>query len=98
MSRSWTRRHLTAAAVTAALLLGGCGIQQTEVIAAGGPATIQYLQRASDETLIFFRLPDGQLAPVGLGQVRMGVGMSRWQVGQAPFQVARSVWSSRTTW
>ncbi|WP_405966029.1 hypothetical protein OG713_45860 (plasmid) [Streptomyces sp. NBC_00723] len=37
-------------------------------------------------------------ALVGHGQVRMGVGMSRWQVGQAPFQVARSVWSSRTTW
>ncbi|MFE5191668.1 hypothetical protein ACFRAC_34315, partial [Streptomyces sp. NPDC056628] len=30
---------------------------------------------------------------VGLGQVRMGVGMSRWQVGHAPVQVARSVCS-----
>jgi NAD(P)-dependent dehydrogenase (short-subunit alcohol dehydrogenase family) len=39
---------------------------------------------------------DGGL--VGLGQVRMGVGMSRWQVGQAPVQRARSVCSSRTTW
>ncbi|MFZ4276753.1 hypothetical protein ACOZFM_29090 [Streptomyces arboris] len=64
MSRSRTRRHLTAAAVTAALLLGGCGIQQTDVIVAGGPVTIQYLQHASDETLVFFRLPDGRLAPV----------------------------------
>ncbi|MFF3413022.1 hypothetical protein ACFYW8_44350, partial [Streptomyces sp. NPDC002742] len=33
-------------------------------------------------------------AVVGLGQVRMGVGMSWWQVGQAPVQVARSVCSS----
>ncbi|WP_159106734.1 M48 family metallopeptidase [Streptomyces rishiriensis] len=35
---------------------------------------------------------------VGLGQVRSGVGMSRWQVGQAPAQVARRVCGSRTTW
>ncbi|KUH38613.1 MULTISPECIES: hypothetical protein [Streptomyces] len=34
---------------------------------------------------------------VGLGQVRSGMGMSRWQVGQAPVQRARSVCSSRTT-
>ncbi|MFH9967765.1 alpha/beta fold hydrolase, partial [Streptomyces mirabilis] len=31
---------------------------------------------------------------VGLGQVCIGVGMSRWQVGQAPVQRARSVCSS----
>lgn len=37
-------------------------------------------------------------AVVGLGQVRIGVGMSRWQVGQAPVQRARNVCSSRTTW
>ncbi|MGW3985453.1 hypothetical protein ACWEMN_55400, partial [Streptomyces mirabilis] len=30
---------------------------------------------------------------VGLGQVRIGVGMLRWQVGQAPVQRARSVCS-----
>ncbi|MDX3342643.1 hypothetical protein V5N34_15715 [Streptomyces baarnensis] len=64
MSRSRTRRHLTAAAMTAALLLGGCGIQQTDVIVAGGPVTIEYFRRASDEALVFFRLPDGRLAPV----------------------------------
>ncbi|MGW3449662.1 DinB/UmuC family translesion DNA polymerase [Streptomyces sp. NPDC001076] len=33
-------------------------------------------------------------ALVGLGQIRSGVGMSRWQVGQ----VARRVCSLRTTW
>ncbi|REE64453.1 hypothetical protein BX257_7136 [Streptomyces sp. 3212.3] len=37
-------------------------------------------------------------ALVVLGQVRIGVDMSRWQVGQAPVQRARSVCSSRTTW
>jgi len=35
---------------------------------------------------------------VGLGQVGAGVGMSRWQVGQALVHVARRVCSSRTTW
>ncbi len=35
---------------------------------------------------------------VGLGQAWSGVGISRWQVGQAPVQGARSVCSSRTTW
>ncbi|WP_406323828.1 hypothetical protein [Streptomyces sp. NBC_01637] len=35
---------------------------------------------------------------VGLGQVRMGVGMLWWQVGQAPVHRARSVWSLRRTW
>ncbi|AJC57007.1 hypothetical protein GZL_04429 [Streptomyces sp. 769] len=34
---------------------------------------------------------------VVLGQVGAGVGMSRWQVGQAPAQVARSVCISRMT-
>ncbi|WP_406468664.1 hypothetical protein [Streptomyces sp. NBC_01594] len=40
----------------------------------------------------------GETTLVGLGQVRIGVGMSRWQVGQAPVQRARSICSSRTTW
>ena len=35
---------------------------------------------------------------VGPGQVRIGVGMLRWQVGQASVQRARSVCSSRTIW
>ncbi|MFB7668152.1 hypothetical protein ACFC1R_30235 [Kitasatospora sp. NPDC056138] len=35
---------------------------------------------------------------VGLGQVCSRVGMSRWQMGQEPAQVARMVCSSRTTW
>jgi hypothetical protein len=33
---------------------------------------------------------------VVLGQVGIGVGVSRWQVGQAPVQSARRVCSSRT--
>jgi len=39
-----------------------------------------------------------QMTVVGLGQVGMGVGMSRWQVGRAPAQMARSVCSSQMTW
>ncbi|WP_329584921.1 hypothetical protein OG298_00565 [Streptomyces sp. NBC_01005] len=35
---------------------------------------------------------------VVLGQVGIGAGMSRWQVGQAPVQIASRVCSSRTTW
>jgi hypothetical protein len=40
-------------------------------------------------------MPDEVL--VGLGQVDIGMGMLRRQVGQVPVQVARSVCSSRTT-
>ncbi|GAA1921158.1 MFS transporter [Streptantibioticus ferralitis] len=41
----------------------------------------------------------GRLADllVVLGQIGIGVGMSRWHVGQAPVQVARSVCISRMT-
>ncbi|MEV7252867.1 hypothetical protein [Streptomyces cyaneofuscatus] len=63
-SRSRTGRHHAAAALTAALLLGGCGIQQTDVIAAGEPATIQVLRQQGSEALLFFRLLDGRLTPV----------------------------------
>ncbi|MEW1615718.1 MULTISPECIES: hypothetical protein [unclassified Streptomyces] len=64
MSRLRRGRHRAAAALAAALLLGGCGIQQTDVIAAGGPATIQVLRHRNSQALLFFRLPDGRLNPV----------------------------------
>ncbi|WP_454315402.1 lantibiotic dehydratase [Streptomyces phaeoluteigriseus] len=62
--------------------------------AAGG--TLEQARR-----LLRQALADGYLTSnllVGLGQVRCGVGMSWWQVGQVPVQRARSVCSSRTTW
>ncbi|MFE0254400.1 hypothetical protein [Streptomyces sp. NPDC059010] len=50
-------------AVTAPLL-GGCGIQETDVIEAGGPASVQAFFNRDTDMLLFFRAPDGRLTPV----------------------------------
>ncbi|AVV41790.1 hypothetical protein PYK79_25445 [Streptomyces sp. ID05-04B] len=61
------RRRAAAVAVALVLgapLLGGCGIPETDVIEAGGPATVQaFLTRGAD-VLLFFRSPDGRVRPV----------------------------------
>jgi hypothetical protein len=65
MRRKRTRRRAVAAAVPAAvLLLGGCGIQETDVVAAGGPATVQAFVNPGYDALLFFRSPDGDVSPV----------------------------------
>lgn len=53
-----------AAAVPLVPLLGGCGIQETDVIEAGGPASFQAFFDREYEMLLFFRSPDGGLSPV----------------------------------
>ncbi|WP_371547779.1 hypothetical protein OG266_21030 [Streptomyces sp. NBC_00554] len=53
-----------AAAVPLVALLGGCGIQETDVIEAGGPASFQAFFDREYEMLLFFRSPDGGLSPV----------------------------------
>ncbi|MEU9781174.1 hypothetical protein AB0H92_09415 [Streptomyces phaeochromogenes] len=59
------RRRVSAFAVVAAVpLLGGCGIQETDVIEAGGPASVQAFFDRESEMLLFFRAPDGGLSPV----------------------------------
>ncbi|GAB2958611.1 hypothetical protein GCM10023080_018040 [Streptomyces pseudoechinosporeus] len=65
MRRARTRRHAAAVAVAATVpLLGGCGIQETDVIEAGGPASIQAFFDRDGEMLLFFHSPDGGLSPV----------------------------------
>ncbi|MEV6409010.1 hypothetical protein AB0M58_39820, partial [Streptomyces bobili] len=56
-----------------------------------GPLGLDLLDRAKDPEVTRTLL---ESALVGLGQVCIGAGMSRWQVGQAPVQRARSVCSS----
>ncbi|MFE9555307.1 hypothetical protein ACFYMW_22255 [Streptomyces sp. NPDC006692] len=56
------------ALLPAGLLAGGCGIQSTDVIAVGGPASAQALPPRVDSTVLYFVGPDG-LMPV----VRPGV-------------------------
>ncbi|MDX3309216.1 hypothetical protein ACWGH3_10170 [Streptomyces sp. NPDC054884] len=67
--RARMRRRARALAVAVAVavaapLLGGCGIQETDVIEAGGPATVQAFLTRSTDVLLFFRSPDGGLSPV----------------------------------
>ncbi|MFD7004180.1 SRPBCC family protein, partial [Streptomyces mirabilis] len=60
-----------------------------------GPLTLHnrtVVRRSEPTTVLELEADSGPL--VGLGQVRIGVGMLRWQVGQAPVQRARSVCSS----
>ena len=65
MRRARTRRYAAAVAVAAAVpLLGGCGIQETDVIEAGGPASFQAFVNRDVDMLLFFRSPDGGLSPV----------------------------------
>lgn len=59
------RMSAVALAVTVALpLLGGCGIQESDVIEAGGPASVQAFLNREYDMLLFFRSPDGDLSPV----------------------------------
>lgn len=61
------RRRVSAVAFAVAAcvpLLGGCGIQETDVIEAGGPASVQAFFDGESEMLLFFRSPDGGLSPV----------------------------------
>lgn len=69
MRRARTRRRAAgvtvAVAVAAAVpLLAGCGIQETDVIEAGGPASFQAFYNRDSDMLLFFRSPDGGLSPV----------------------------------
>ncbi|MCF1593346.1 hypothetical protein [Streptomyces muensis] len=66
MRRARGRRGAAAfVAVPAAVaLLGGCGIQETDVIEAGGPASFQAFLDRDYDMLLFFRSPDGGLSTV----------------------------------
>ena len=67
MRRARTRRRAAAVAVAFAAavpLLGGCGIQETDVIEAGGPASFQAFLNRDYDMLLFFRSPDGGLSAV----------------------------------
>ncbi|WP_426499894.1 hypothetical protein [Streptomyces sp. D54] len=65
MRRAWWRGLVVGSLVTAgASLVGGCGIQESDVIEAGGPATVDAFLNRDDDMLLFFRSPDGGLSPV----------------------------------
>ncbi|SBT90052.1 hypothetical protein GA0115233_10154 [Streptomyces sp. DI166] len=64
MRRARGRRVGVGVAVAAAALLGGCGIQESDVIEAGGPATIDAFVNSRSDELLFFTTPDGRLHPV----------------------------------
>ncbi|MDG9685949.1 hypothetical protein QC334_24990 [Streptomyces sp. DH18] len=65
MRRAWWRGLVVGSLVTAgATLVGGCGIQESDVIEAGGPATVDAFLNRDDDMLLFFRSPDGRLSPV----------------------------------
>ncbi|MER5220574.1 hypothetical protein [Streptomyces flaveus] len=69
MRRARRHRRVPAVALAVAVaaavpLLGGCGIRGTDVIEAGGPASIAAFVNPDYDMLIFFRSPDGGLSPV----------------------------------
>ncbi|MFI9825771.1 hypothetical protein ACIHFC_36010 [Streptomyces sp. NPDC052013] len=66
MRRARMRRWAGAAVgqAAAALTLVGCGISETDVIEAGGPATVEAFLVRGEDMLLFFRSPDGGVVPV----------------------------------
>lgn len=67
MRRARTRGRAAAVASAFAVavpLLGACGIQETDVIEAGGPASFQAFLDRDHDMLLFFRSPDGGLSAV----------------------------------
>ncbi|MFJ2740275.1 hypothetical protein ACIO3O_11455 [Streptomyces sp. NPDC087440] len=72
MRRGRLRRRAPAAGALAALLLAGCGIRETDVIEAGGPATVDSYAQHGVDALLFFRQPSGELAPVLRPMGRLG--------------------------
>ncbi|MFE6358678.1 hypothetical protein ACFVP3_01480 [Streptomyces sp. NPDC057806] len=65
MRHARRRRRAAAAVLAAALpLLGACGIQETDVIEAGGPASFDAFLDRDYDMVLFFRSADGGLRPV----------------------------------
>ncbi|MFC8420462.1 hypothetical protein ACFUN7_06145 [Streptomyces sp. NPDC057236] len=58
------RRTRAVAVASGVLLLGGCGIQETDVIEAGGPASVQAFVDPDYDMLLFFHSRDGGISPV----------------------------------
>ncbi|MEV3874298.1 hypothetical protein [Streptomyces sp. NPDC049906] len=56
------------------LALVGCGVQATDVIEAGGPATVYVAPGQDNWLLLFFRGPNGELVPVARSTTDWGVG------------------------
>ncbi|MDQ1010987.1 hypothetical protein QFZ82_005472 [Streptomyces sp. V4I23] len=61
-----TRKRVRAAlaGLAAAVSLTACGIQESDVIEAGGPATVDVLPAREVRMLLFFYSPEGTLMPV----------------------------------
>jgi hypothetical protein len=64
VGRPVRRRTVRGLALAAALALTGCGVQATDVIEAGGPATVLVIPGEGNWMLLFFETPDGELIPV----------------------------------
>ncbi|MET9434358.1 hypothetical protein [Streptomyces sp. NPDC006551] len=58
------RGRRLAAALAGTLALAGCGIRETDVVEAGGPATVAVVPVPQSRMLLFFVDADGRLMPV----------------------------------
>ncbi|MFE6458592.1 hypothetical protein ACFVP0_14195 [Streptomyces cinereoruber] len=58
------RRAAAAAAVLLALAAGGCGIRETDVVEAGGAATVVVQPVPEERMTLYFLGPDGGMLPV----------------------------------
>ncbi|MEU0805819.1 hypothetical protein [Streptomyces sp. NPDC005970] len=66
MKRPGSLGRLGSATVAAALLTG-CGVRQSDVVEAGGPATVTVLPDAEQRVILFFVSSEGRLTPESRG-------------------------------
>ncbi len=64
------RAVVALALLPAGLLAAGCGIQSTDVIAVGDPASAQAMPPSDDSTVLYFTGPDGLMPVVREGAPR----------------------------
>ncbi|NUP39534.1 MAG: hypothetical protein HOY76_21605 [Streptomyces sp.] len=78
-------------AAMAAVSLTGCGVRQSDVIEAGGPATVTVFPDAKQRQIVFFVSSEGRLTPVAGGVFTDTDREGGYENGKVPGEIALSM-------